>query len=260
VENIIPGPRRQHSPNKEQDDTPRTGVEAETPSKSRLSPLSSPSPCQSRARRNLQRTPPPGAIAFEIGKEASFDGFQQHQQHQQQLPVTAFGVAMCRSPVDSSNHEEQRTSTPRRLQFGAAKYAKLPPDSYVEDIESVHRRAIDNARAIDYAPTGTQQRSTSTRTFADLHDALDKSLLWKPSNAKRLVHHTEDHNKLGEEQGGSRSGRTAIDIANRKAQTYFFTRLTKTGLGTFDNDANPATIGLSPRSRSQQVGLSACLK
>jgi hypothetical protein len=146
LENIIPGPRRQHSPNKEQDDTPRTGVEAETPSKSRFSPLSSPSPCQSRATRDLQRTPPPGAIAFEIGEEASFDGFQQHQQ---QLPVTAFGVAMCRSPVDSSNHEEQRTSTPRRLQFGAAKYAKLPPDSYVEDIESVHRRAIDNARAID---------------------------------------------------------------------------------------------------------------
>jgi hypothetical protein len=38
-------------------------------------------------------------------------------------------------------------------------------------------------------------------------------LMW----AKRLVRHAEDHNKLGEEQGGSRPGRTAIDIANRKA-------------------------------------------
>ncbi len=55
--------------------------------------------------------------------------------------------------------------------------------------------------------------------------------------AKRLVHHAEDHNKLGEEQGGSRPGRTAIDIANRKALTYLYTRLTKTCLGTFDNDA-----------------------
>jgi hypothetical protein len=36
----------------------------------------------------------------------------------------------------------------------------------------------------------------------------------------------EDHNKRGEEQGGSRPGRTAIDIANRKALTYY-TRLTK---------------------------------
>ena len=58
-------------------------------------------------------------------------------------------------------------------------------------------------------------------------------LMW----AKRLVHHAEDHNKLGEEQGGSRPGRTAIDIANRKALTYLFTRLMKICLGTFDNDA-----------------------
>jgi hypothetical protein len=58
-------------------------------------------------------------------------------------------------------------------------------------------------------------------------------LMW----AKHLVHHAEDHNKLGEEQGGSRPGRTATDIANRKALTYLYTRLTKTGLGTFDNDA-----------------------
>jgi hypothetical protein len=41
---------------------------------------------------------------------------------------------------------------------------------------------------------------------------------------KRLVHHAEDHNKLGEEQGGSCPGRTAIDIANRKALTYLYAR------------------------------------
>jgi hypothetical protein len=38
--------------------------------------------------------------------------------------------------------------------------------------------------------------------------------------AKRLVYHAKDHNRLGEEQGGSRAGRTAIDITNRKALAY----------------------------------------
>jgi exonuclease III len=65
----------------------------------------------------------------------------------------------------------------------------------------------------------------------------DYNLYLKLMWAKRLVHHAEDHDKLGEEQGGSRPGRTAIDIANRKALTYLYTRLTKTSLGTFDNDA-----------------------
>jgi hypothetical protein len=60
----------------------------------------------------------------------------------------------------------------------------------------------------------------------------DYNLYLKLMWAKRLVRHAEDHNKLGEEQGGSRPGRTAIDIANRKALTYLY-RLTKTCLGTF---------------------------
>jgi hypothetical protein len=62
-------------------------------------------------------------------------------------------------------------------------------------------------------------------------------LMW----AERLVHHAEDRNKLGEEQGGSRPGRNAIDIANRQALTYLYTRLTETCFGTFDNDAKLGT-------------------
>jgi hypothetical protein len=73
--------------------------------------------------------------------------------------------------------------------------------------------------------------------------------------AKRLVHHAEDHNKLGEEQGGSRPGRTAIDIANRKALTSFYTRLTKTGLGTFDNDAKSCYDRIIAPIASRALGM-----
>jgi hypothetical protein len=55
--------------------------------------------------------------------------------------------------------------------------------------------------------------------------------------AKRQARHVEDHNKFDEEQGGSRPGRTAIDIAQRKALTYLYTRITKNCLATIDNDA-----------------------
>ena len=46
----------------------------------------------------------------------------------------------------------------------------------------------------------------------------------------------EDHNCLGNEQGGSQPNCSAIDVANMEALTYPFARLSKTGLGTFDND------------------------
>jgi hypothetical protein len=70
--------------------------------------------------------------------------------------------------------------------------------------------------------------------------------------AKRLVRHAEDHNKLGEEQGGSRPGRTAIDIANRKALTYLYP--SDENLSRYFLDMTPiVTIESSPRSRSSQV-------
>jgi hypothetical protein len=80
---------------------------------------------------------------------------------------------MCSSPVDSSNYQGQRSST----HFGAGKYAKFRPDSNAEDMESVPRPDIA------YSPIGKQQQSTCTRTFANLHDALDRSLFWKPSKS-----------------------------------------------------------------------------
>jgi len=65
----------------------------------------------------------------------------------------------------------------------------------------------------------------------------DYNLYLKQMWAKRAVRHAEDHNCLGNEQGGSRPNRFAINVANMKALTYTFARLSKTGLGTFNNDA-----------------------
>ena len=65
----------------------------------------------------------------------------------------------------------------------------------------------------------------------------DYNLYLKQMWAKRAVRHAEDHNCLGNEQGGSRPNRSAINVANMKALTYAFARLSKTGLGTFNNDA-----------------------
>jgi hypothetical protein len=64
----------------------------------------------------------------------------------------------------------------------------------------------------------------------------DYNLLLKLLWAHRLVRHAESHQQLGEEQGGSRPGRSAIDVALKKMFTYTYTRLTKTSLGLSDTD------------------------
>ena len=58
-------------------------------------------------------------------------------------------------------------------------------------------------------------------------------LLW----AQRLVRRGEDNRMFGEAQQGSRRGRMANDAVLLKRLTYDLTRITKSNLGTFDNDA-----------------------
>jgi hypothetical protein len=170
-EENFPRPRQQNASSEEQDDTPRAGVEAKTPSKMRMSkdpsplsspsrrrahirlkvatpaskmrmsshrsPLISPSPRQAHMRRKLAT--PAAARALELFKEASIDGSQQQQ------PAPAFVSK------------------------------KLWPDSSVEDIKNVPGSTTLNA------PTGTRRLSTSAQMLADLNCALDKSLFWKPT-------------------------------------------------------------------------------
>jgi hypothetical protein len=91
--------------------------------------------------------------------------------------------------AETSNNENflyssqrKRSGTPRRLQLGTGKYAKLQdepkalwPDSNATNLKSVSGPVLAN----DPKDTETQQPSTSIQTFADLNDALTKSLLWK---------------------------------------------------------------------------------
>ena len=58
-------------------------------------------------------------------------------------------------------------------------------------------------------------------------------LLW----AKRLIARGEEHNQFGEAQQGSRKGRTATNAVILKRLTYDLTRIQRSNLGTFDNDA-----------------------
>jgi hypothetical protein len=91
--------------------------------------------------------------------------------------------------AETSNNENllhgsqrKRSGTPRRLQLGTGKSAKLQdkpkalwPDSNANNLNSVPGPVLANVPK----DTGTQQQSTSTQTFAELNDALTKSLLWK---------------------------------------------------------------------------------
>ena len=65
----------------------------------------------------------------------------------------------------------------------------------------------------------------------------DYNLYLKIMWAHRLVRHAEDYNMLGQAQGGSRPNRATQDISVRKWQTYLYSRITRTGLAAFDNDA-----------------------
>ena len=65
----------------------------------------------------------------------------------------------------------------------------------------------------------------------------DWNLLIKYFWAKKLVNHCETYQCLGDDQEGSRTGRSAIDVAIRKILTFTYSRLTRTNFGIFDNDA-----------------------
>jgi hypothetical protein len=66
---------------------------------------------------------------------------------------------------------------------------------------------------------------------ADLN--LYLGILW----SRRLMWNAEDHQCLNDEQWGSRSGRMCSDVVLLKHFTYLMSHMTKTTLGTFDNDA-----------------------
>jgi hypothetical protein len=65
----------------------------------------------------------------------------------------------------------------------------------------------------------------------------DYNLFLKTLWARRLVTRGEESNLFGESQQGSRKGRTANDVVLLKRLTYDLSRLLRSNLGTFDNDA-----------------------
>jgi Reverse transcriptase (RNA-dependent DNA polymerase) len=65
----------------------------------------------------------------------------------------------------------------------------------------------------------------------------DYNLLLKIVWARKLVWNSNDNNRLHQGQAGSRPGRKAIDVVIQKELKYLYARLTKTVLGTIDNDA-----------------------
>jgi hypothetical protein len=65
----------------------------------------------------------------------------------------------------------------------------------------------------------------------------DYNLFLKVFWARRLVQRGEEYNLFGEAQQGSRKGRKANDAVLLKRLTYDMTRIQRSNLGTFDNDA-----------------------
>jgi hypothetical protein len=65
----------------------------------------------------------------------------------------------------------------------------------------------------------------------------DYNLLLKILWARRLVWNAHDAGKLNDGQAGSRPGRNAIDVVVQKEMKYLYSRLTRTGMATMDNDA-----------------------
>jgi hypothetical protein len=65
----------------------------------------------------------------------------------------------------------------------------------------------------------------------------DYNLFLKVLWAQRLVKQGEENAQFGEAQQGSRAGRTANDAVLLKRLSYDLSRITKTNLATFDNDA-----------------------
>ena len=54
----------------------------------------------------------------------------------------------------------------------------------------------------------------------------------------RMVHHGEDSGTFGDQQDGSRPGRQAINTVHKKTLTYDLSRIFRTALAMFDNDAS----------------------
>jgi hypothetical protein len=65
----------------------------------------------------------------------------------------------------------------------------------------------------------------------------DYNLMLKVVWARKTVWGANDKNALNEGQAGSRPGRRAIDVVLQKEMKYLYARLTRTQLGTIDNDA-----------------------
>jgi hypothetical protein len=65
----------------------------------------------------------------------------------------------------------------------------------------------------------------------------DYNLILKIIWARKGIHNAHNNNYLNEGQAGSRPGRKAIDVVINKEMKYLYARLTKTALGTIDNDA-----------------------
>jgi hypothetical protein len=65
----------------------------------------------------------------------------------------------------------------------------------------------------------------------------DYNLFLKVLWAQRLIKRGEKFNQFGEAQQGSRKGRSATNAVLLKRMTYDLTRIQRSNLGTFDNDA-----------------------
>ena len=86
---------------------------------------------------------------------------------------------------------------------------------------------------------------------ADMNFVLGE--LWR-----RLMRHAETQQKLGQQQWGSRAGRNAIDAVMMKLLSYTIAQLTRTPLGSFDEDAKSCydrIIVALGNLRAQQLGM-----
>ncbi len=66
---------------------------------------------------------------------------------------------------------------------------------------------------------------------------IDYNLFLKLLWARRLVSRGEQHSQFGESQQGSWKGRAATNVIMLKRLTYDLTRIQRSHLGSFDNDA-----------------------
>jgi hypothetical protein len=74
----------------------------------------------------------------------------------------------------------------------------------------------------------------------------DFNLLIKILLARRFVWHCEDHQAFGEDQAGSRPGRSAIDVVLQKELTYDLTAQTLSNLAMMENNATSCFDRMMP--------------